>query len=425
MRPCPPRCPTATRPRRTGRLPGRGRGRRSASGRCRLLRARAVLRDALRLLRLQHLHRRRARRRARRAATYADAAVAEIDSPAACSATADLPVETVFFGGGTPTLLPPADLGALLDAVRDALRAAPTAPRSPPRPTPTSVDARALAGAARRRLHPGLVRHAVARCRTCCRRWTARTPRAGAAAPCAWARAGRLRPRQPRPDLRHAGGVRRRLARLAGGGRRLPARPRLGVRADRRGRHPARRAGARAARSPAPDDDDAGRPLRAGRRRARRRRARTGTRCRNWARAGRRSAGTTSRYWRGDDWWGVGPGAHSHVGGVRWWNVRHPAAYADRVWPRGARRRRRARCWPPTTRRVETVLLRGSAGRGAGVRRPRRGGPGGRAALVAEGLVARRRGSRPPRGAHAAWPAARGRGRAGAAALTATSRSAS
>jgi oxygen-independent coproporphyrinogen-3 oxidase len=34
-------------------------------------------------------------------------------------------------------------------------------------------------------------------------------------------------------------------------------------------------------------------------------------------------------YWRGCDWWGFGPGAHSHVGGVRWWNVKHPARYAD------------------------------------------------------------------------------------------------
>ncbi|MEV8348853.1 radical SAM family heme chaperone HemW [Streptomyces niveus] len=33
-------------------------------------------------------------------------------------------------------------------------------------------------------------------------------------------------------------------------------------------------------------------------------------------------------YWRGADWWGAGPGAHSHVGGVRWWNVKHPGAYA-------------------------------------------------------------------------------------------------
>ncbi|CCH78309.1 putative oxygen-independent coproporphyrinogen-III oxidase (fragment) [Nostocoides japonicum T1-X7] len=36
-------------------------------------------------------------------------------------------------------------------------------------------------------------------------------------------------------------------------------------------------------------------------------------------------------YWRGDDWWGIGPGAHSHVGGVRWWNVKHPRAYAGRL----------------------------------------------------------------------------------------------
>jgi len=33
-------------------------------------------------------------------------------------------------------------------------------------------------------------------------------------------------------------------------------------------------------------------------------------------------------YWRSHDWWRLGPGAHSHVGGVRWWNVLHPARYA-------------------------------------------------------------------------------------------------
>ncbi len=33
-------------------------------------------------------------------------------------------------------------------------------------------------------------------------------------------------------------------------------------------------------------------------------------------------------YWRSDDWWGIGPGAHSHVNGVRWWNQKHPATYA-------------------------------------------------------------------------------------------------
>jgi putative oxygen-independent coproporphyrinogen III oxidase len=33
-------------------------------------------------------------------------------------------------------------------------------------------------------------------------------------------------------------------------------------------------------------------------------------------------------YWRSYDWWGIGPGAHSHVDGVRWWNVLRPATYA-------------------------------------------------------------------------------------------------
>jgi oxygen-independent coproporphyrinogen-3 oxidase len=36
-------------------------------------------------------------------------------------------------------------------------------------------------------------------------------------------------------------------------------------------------------------------------------------------------------YWASDDWWGIGPGAHSHVAGVRWWNVRRPAEYARRL----------------------------------------------------------------------------------------------
>jgi oxygen-independent coproporphyrinogen-3 oxidase len=33
-------------------------------------------------------------------------------------------------------------------------------------------------------------------------------------------------------------------------------------------------------------------------------------------------------YWQDGDWWGLGPGAHSHLAGVRWWNVKHPARYA-------------------------------------------------------------------------------------------------
>jgi oxygen-independent coproporphyrinogen-3 oxidase len=36
-------------------------------------------------------------------------------------------------------------------------------------------------------------------------------------------------------------------------------------------------------------------------------------------------------YWHDDEWWGIGPGAHSHVDGVRWWNEKHPRTYADRL----------------------------------------------------------------------------------------------
>ncbi|HUB40108.1 MAG TPA: radical SAM family heme chaperone HemW [Streptosporangiaceae bacterium] len=51
----------------------------------------------------------------------------------------------------------------------------------------------------------------------------------------------------------------------------------------------------------------------------------------NWAASGDARCRHNELYWTGGDWWGIGPGAHSHVGGTRWWNVRHPAAYAQRV----------------------------------------------------------------------------------------------
>jgi putative oxygen-independent coproporphyrinogen III oxidase len=51
----------------------------------------------------------------------------------------------------------------------------------------------------------------------------------------------------------------------------------------------------------------------------------------NWATDDAHRSRHNLSYWRSADWWGIGPGAHSHIGGVRWWNVKHPAAYADRV----------------------------------------------------------------------------------------------
>jgi putative oxygen-independent coproporphyrinogen III oxidase len=61
-------------------------------------------------------------------------------------------------------------------------------------------------------------------------------------------------------------------------------------------------------------------------------------------------------YWRSDHWWGVGPGAHSHVGGVRWWNVRHPRAYASRLAD-GLSPAQAREVLTPEDRRVERILL--------------------------------------------------------------------
>ena len=189
-----------------------------------------------------------------------------------------------------------------------------------------------LARRARRgRLHAGVVRDAVRR--------AARAgdpgpdPRPGQGAR-RGALGPRCRPRRlSRPDLRHAGGVRRGLAAV---GRRRRWTP--GSSTSRPTRWWSRTAPGWPARSGA-----ASWPLRTRTTRPPSTRSPT-TCCRrpdldwyevsNWARPGAQSRHNQA-YWRGADWWGVGPGAHSHVGGpdasVRWWNVKHPRAYAQRL----------------------------------------------------------------------------------------------
>lgn len=51
----------------------------------------------------------------------------------------------------------------------------------------------------------------------------------------------------------------------------------------------------------------------------------------NWSRSPQTESAHNLAYWRNQDWWGFGAGAHSHLDGRRWWNVKHPAAYAQRV----------------------------------------------------------------------------------------------
>ena len=76
----------------------------------------------------------------------------------------------------------------------------------------------------------------------------------------------------------------------------------------------------------------------------------------NWATTAEARCRHNELYWTGADWWGAGPGAHSHVGGVRWWNVKHPAAYAQALAEARTPAHGRERL-EPEDRRVERILL--------------------------------------------------------------------
>ena len=76
----------------------------------------------------------------------------------------------------------------------------------------------------------------------------------------------------------------------------------------------------------------------------------------NWAASPQARCRHNLGYWHGDDWWGFGPGAHSHVGGVRWWNVKHPAAYAARL-AGGASPAAARETLSPAQRGTERIML--------------------------------------------------------------------
>jgi len=54
----------------------------------------------------------------------------------------------------------------------------------------------------------------------------------------------------------------------------------------------------------------------------------------NWSKPGSECRHNIA-YWNGDNWWGAGAGAHSHIDGRRFWNVKHPAAYTQKVLESG------------------------------------------------------------------------------------------
>jgi oxygen-independent coproporphyrinogen-3 oxidase len=236
-------------------------------------------------------------------------------------------VDTVFFGGGTPTLLPPRELGRILDGIDRAWGLAPDAEVTT-EANPESVSSSSLAalkGAGFTRISLGMQSAAPHVLALLDRR---HTPGRAAAAAVEARDAGFTHvnldliygtPGETAADFADSlamvldAGVDHvsAYALIVEDGTRIAARMRRGE-------------------LPYPDDDVAAdRYLAADY-------TLTGAgfgwyEVSNWARTDAGRCRHNLLYWTGGDWWGLGPGAHSHVGGLRWWNVKHPGAYTDRV----------------------------------------------------------------------------------------------
>jgi oxygen-independent coproporphyrinogen-3 oxidase len=260
-------------------------------------------------------------------ASYAGLAAAEVALAGRVLGAEAGPVATVFFGGGTPTLLPAADLSTILAAVDKEFGLAPGAEVTV-EANPETVDQAVLAdlrAAGFTRISLGMqsaVPHVLS--------VLDRVHQPGRPQQCAaWARAAgfehvSLDLIYGTPGETDADWQRSLDSALAAGpdhisayalivedGTRLAAKVRRGE-------------------LPAPDDDVlADRYLAAD--------AALAAAGLHWYEISNWAAGPAAQcrhnqlYWTGADWWGIGPGAHSHVGGTRWWNVRHPAAYAARI----------------------------------------------------------------------------------------------
>ena len=285
-------------------------------------------------------------------ATYADAAVAEVRMARRVLGDRAAAAATVFFGGGTPTLLPGGQLAAVLAAVRDelglAVGAEVTTEANPDSVTPQSLSALRSAGFTR--ISFGMQSAVPAVLATLDRTHDpARVPSA-----VAWARDAGFE--QVSLDLIYGTpgeSLGDWLASLEAALACDPDHVSAYALIVEDGTALARRV--RRGELPAPDDDDladkyvlADGVLAA---------AGLGWyELSNWARDDAARCRHNELYWVGADWWGIGPGAHSHVGGTRWWNVRHPAAYADRL-AAGVSPAQAREVLDDQTRTVERVLL--------------------------------------------------------------------
>ena len=284
--------------------------------------------------------------------TYPDLAIAEVRLAGRVLGGQAGPVRTVFFGGGTPTLLAAADLGAILRAIDSELGLASDAEVTA-EANPETVDERSLAGlraAGITRLSLGMQSAVPAVLGV-----LDRVHQPGRPEQCvAWARSAGFErvsldliygtPGESDADwqlsLDRALGAGpdhiSAYALIVEEGTRLAARIRRGE-------------------LPMPDDDVlADRYLMADERLTAAGLA--------WYEVSNWAAGAGSRcqhnqlYWTDGNWWGIGPGAHSHASGTRWWNVRHPAAYARRLGA-GASPGQAREVLTPAERATERIML--------------------------------------------------------------------
>ncbi|WP_460856354.1 radical SAM family heme chaperone HemW [Nocardiopsis coralliicola] len=262
--------------------------------------------------------------------TYADQAVREVRfarRAVESSGGTPAPAATVFVGGGTPTLLPPEDLGRILAAVRAEFGLAPdaevTTEANPETVGPGELARLREAGFTRISFGMQSVRPHVLEV-------LERTHTPGRPQQCAqWAREAGFEhvnldliygaPGETDDDWRasldaaleagpdHVSAY----SLIVEEGTRLAARV-------RRGEVVPAEDDALADRYVIADDLLTGAGL-------------TAYEVSNWSRGTAARSAHNRLYWTGGDWWGVGPGAHSHVGGTRWWNVKHPGAYAARI----------------------------------------------------------------------------------------------
>lgn len=315
---------------------------------------------------------------------YASQAIAEVSLASRVLAAAGLPqrlASTVFFGGGTPTLLPVADLSAMLAAVRDTWGLAPDAEVTT-ESNPDSVDfdyLRKLKEAGFTRVSFGMqsaVPHVLA---------TLERTHDPERIPLvvAWARDAGLdvsldliynTPGESVNDWRQS---------LEAAMAQEPDHVSAYSLIVEEGTKLARQI--RRGEVAMPDDDVAAEQYELADRLLREA-GFAWYEVSNWARGEHHRSAHNVSYWQGQDWWGVGPGAHSHIGGVRWWNVKHPAAYAERLRS-GSSPAAGREILDDAARHTEKVMLAIRTAEGLATRELTPGGRTAVAGLIADGLV--------------------------------------